>query len=125
MSVPGKPLRGSLAWWTPPAGRASARPHAAGPGVDHPMHAITGVGRDRPPSRCAGRRVGAMSTASELHGPPHVKRYLATDGEDGYHWRRKTTILILFTKGRKTGEQRSHALIFRPHGRDYLIVASK
>ena len=84
-----------------------------------------GVGRDRPPSRCAGRRVGAMSTASELHGPPHVKRYLATDGEDGYHWRRKTTILILFTKGRKTGEQRSHALIFRPHGRDYLIVASK
>jgi deazaflavin-dependent oxidoreductase (nitroreductase family) len=66
-----------------------------------------------------------MSTALELHGPPHVKRYLATDGEEGYHWRRGTTILILFTKGRRSGEQRSHALIFRPFGADYLVVASK
>ena len=39
-----------------------------------------------------------MSAASELHGRPHVERYLATDGEDGYHWRRGTTILILFTR---------------------------
>jgi deazaflavin-dependent oxidoreductase (nitroreductase family) len=66
-----------------------------------------------------------MSSATDLHGAPHVERYLETNGEDGFHWRNGTTILVLFTKGRKTGEQRSHALIFRPHGDDYLVVASK
>jgi len=66
-----------------------------------------------------------MTSAIELHGPPHVQRYLETDGEDGFHWRNGTTILILFTKGRKTGEPRSHALIFREHGDAYLVVASK
>ncbi|WP_432491523.1 nitroreductase family deazaflavin-dependent oxidoreductase [Kineococcus auxinigenes] len=65
-----------------------------------------------------------MTSATDLHGDPHVARYLETNGEDGYHWRGGTTILILFTKGRKSGEQRSHALIFRPHGDAYLVVAS-
>jgi deazaflavin-dependent oxidoreductase (nitroreductase family) len=66
-----------------------------------------------------------MSSATFLHGPPHVARYLETDGEDGFYWRNGTTILILFTKGRKSGEQRSHALIFREHDGAYLVVASK
>ncbi|KAA9159352.1 nitroreductase family deazaflavin-dependent oxidoreductase [Amycolatopsis acidicola] len=66
-----------------------------------------------------------MSSAIDLHGDPHVERYLETNGEDGYHWRNGTTILILFTKGRKSGEQRTHALIFREHEGDYLVVASK
>jgi deazaflavin-dependent oxidoreductase (nitroreductase family) len=66
-----------------------------------------------------------MSSAIDLHGDPHVERYLETDGEDGFHWRNGTTILILFTKGRKSGQQRSHALIFREHGDSYLVVASK
>jgi deazaflavin-dependent oxidoreductase (nitroreductase family) len=66
-----------------------------------------------------------MSSATFLHGPPHVARYLETDGEDGFYWQNGTTILILFTKGRKSGEERSHALIFREHGDDYLVVASK
>ncbi|WP_432534325.1 nitroreductase family deazaflavin-dependent oxidoreductase [Kineococcus arenarius] len=66
-----------------------------------------------------------MTSATDLHGDPHVERYLETNGEDGYHWRNGTTILILFTRGRKSGEQRSHALIFRPHGDAYLVVASK
>ncbi|GAA0488502.1 nitroreductase [Paractinoplanes deccanensis] len=66
-----------------------------------------------------------MSSAIDLHGAPHVARYLETDGEDGFHWRNGTEILILFTKGRKSGEERSHALIFREHGDDYLVVASK
>ena len=66
-----------------------------------------------------------MTSATELHGPPHVERYLETDGEDGYYWRNGTTILILFTQGRKSGQQRSHALIFREHGDAYLVVASK
>ncbi|WP_127502128.1 nitroreductase family deazaflavin-dependent oxidoreductase [Actinoplanes solisilvae] len=66
-----------------------------------------------------------MTSAIELHGPPHVARYLETDGEDGFHWRNGTEILILFTTGRKSGEERSHALIFREHDGDYLVVASK
>jgi deazaflavin-dependent oxidoreductase (nitroreductase family) len=60
-----------------------------------------------------------------LHGHAHVERYLETNGEDGYHWRNDTTILILFTTGRKSGAQRSHALIYRKFGDDYLVVASK
>jgi deazaflavin-dependent oxidoreductase (nitroreductase family) len=66
-----------------------------------------------------------MSSATDLHGAPHVKRYLETNGEEGFYWRNGTTILILFTKGRKSGQERSHALIFREHGDDYLVVASK
>ena len=66
-----------------------------------------------------------MSTAMDLHGDPHVERYLETDGEDGYYWRNGTTILILFTKGRKSGQERRHALIYREHDGAYLVVASK
>jgi deazaflavin-dependent oxidoreductase (nitroreductase family) len=66
-----------------------------------------------------------MNSATYLHGAAHVQRYLETNGEDGFHWRNGTTILILFTKGRKSGKERSHALIFREHGDDYLVVASK
>jgi deazaflavin-dependent oxidoreductase (nitroreductase family) len=70
-------------------------------------------------------RVDFMSSAIDLHGAEHVQRYLETNGEDGFYWRNGTTILVLFTTGRKSGEQRSHALIFRQHGDDYLVVASK
>jgi deazaflavin-dependent oxidoreductase (nitroreductase family) len=66
-----------------------------------------------------------MTSATELHGPAHVQRYIETDGEDGYRWRNDTKILLLFTKGRKSGEERANALIFEPDGDDYLIVASK
>ena len=66
-----------------------------------------------------------MTTANDLHGPPHVQRYLETDGEDGYHWRNGTTILLLFTKGRRSGEERTNALIFRPYGEAFTVVASK
>jgi deazaflavin-dependent oxidoreductase (nitroreductase family) len=60
-----------------------------------------------------------------LYGDEHVDRYLATDGEEGYDWVNGTTILILFTKGRKSGEERRHALIYRDYDDKYLIVASK
>jgi deazaflavin-dependent oxidoreductase (nitroreductase family) len=66
-----------------------------------------------------------MPSAIELHGPAHVARYLETNGEDGYHWRNGTTILLLFTKGRKSGEERINALIFQPWNDAYLVVASK
>jgi deazaflavin-dependent oxidoreductase (nitroreductase family) len=54
-----------------------------------------------------------------------VKRYLETDGEDGFFWREGTTILLLTTVGRKSGEERVNALIFRPWKDAYLVVASK
>lgn len=66
-----------------------------------------------------------MADATELFGPEHVARYLETDGEVGFHWRNDTTILLLFTKGRKSGEERVNPLIFQPHGDDFLVVASK
>ena len=61
-----------------------------------------------------------------LFGDEHVKRYIETDGEEGYQWGNNSApILILTTKGRKTGKERANALIFQPHGDDYLVVASK
>ena len=66
-----------------------------------------------------------MTTSEELFGDEHVKRYIETDGEEGYDWKKGTKILILFTKGRKSGQERANALIFEPDGDDYLIVASK
>jgi deazaflavin-dependent oxidoreductase (nitroreductase family) len=59
-----------------------------------------------------------------LYGAEHVQRYQATDGADGYDWRNGTTILLLTTNGRRTGESRTSPLIFRPYGDDYLVVAS-
>jgi deazaflavin-dependent oxidoreductase (nitroreductase family) len=66
-----------------------------------------------------------MANSAELFGDQHVQRYIETNGEEGYEWRNGTKILVLFTKGRKSGEERANALIFEPDGADYLIVASK
>jgi deazaflavin-dependent oxidoreductase (nitroreductase family) len=62
--------------------------------------------------------------SSELYGDEHVRRYLETDGEEGHDWRKGTAILLLFTKGRKSGEERIRPLIYRRSGDDYLVVAS-
>ena len=59
-----------------------------------------------------------------LFGPEHVQRYRETDGEEGHDWQ-GTTVLILTTKGRRSGEQRPTPLIYQPYGDDYLVVASK
>ncbi len=60
-----------------------------------------------------------------LFGQEHVEQYEATDGAAGYDWHNGTTILVLTTTGRRSGKPRKNALIFRQHGDDYLIVASK
>jgi deazaflavin-dependent oxidoreductase (nitroreductase family) len=60
-----------------------------------------------------------------LFGQEHVDRYRATDGEEGYSWQRGTTILLLTTRGRKSGAERTIPLIFQRNGDDYLIVASR
>ncbi|MDT4911645.1 MAG: hypothetical protein QOC66_773 [Pseudonocardiales bacterium] len=60
-----------------------------------------------------------------LYGKEHVERYQETGGAEGYEWRNGTTILLLHTTGRKSGEERVHPLIFREWEGAYLIVASK
>jgi deazaflavin-dependent oxidoreductase (nitroreductase family) len=59
-----------------------------------------------------------------LFGEEHVKRYRKTDGAEGHEWR-GTTILLLTTTGRRSGEARTTPLIYRTHGEDYVVVASK
>jgi len=64
--------------------------------------------------------------SEELYGQEHVQSYRETDGERGYHWKKGTTILLLNTKGRKSGETRTTPLIHRTDGDDrWVIVASK
>jgi deazaflavin-dependent oxidoreductase (nitroreductase family) len=66
-----------------------------------------------------------MTTADdELFGAEHVRVYRETKGERGYHWR-GTTILLLTTEGRKSGQSRTTPLIHRTDGDRWIIVASK
>jgi deazaflavin-dependent oxidoreductase (nitroreductase family) len=60
----------------------------------------------------------------ELFGAEHVRVYRETGGERGYHWR-GTTILLLTTTGRKSGEPRTTPLIHRVDGDRWVVVASK
>ena len=62
---------------------------------------------------------------SFLFGDEHVARYRATDGEEGHVWREDSTILLLTTKGRKTGLDRTVPLIYDLDGENPVIVASK
>lgn len=62
---------------------------------------------------------------SMLFGDEHIAAYRQTNGEAGYEWNNGTTILLLSTTGRKTGEPRTHALIYREWEGKYLVVASK
>ena len=56
----------------------------------------------------------------------HIRRYLASNGEDGHIWNGVPT-LLLTTRGRRSGEQRTTPLIYgKVAGADrYLIVASR
>ncbi len=60
----------------------------------------------------------------DLFGGEHVRVYRETAGERGYHWR-GTTILLLTTEGRNSGESRTTPLIHRTDGDRWVIVASK
>jgi deazaflavin-dependent oxidoreductase (nitroreductase family) len=60
----------------------------------------------------------------DLFGAEHVRVYRKTDGARGYHWR-GTTILLLTTTGRNSGEQRTTPLIHRTDGDRWVVVASK
>lgn len=60
----------------------------------------------------------------DLFGQEHVKAYRESGGELGYHWR-GTTILLLSTTGRVSGEERTTPLIHRTDGDAWIVVASK
>jgi deazaflavin-dependent oxidoreductase (nitroreductase family) len=67
----------------------------------------------------------ARQDASHLHGPEHVRSYRDTDGEVGHDWRKGSSVLLLTTTGRRSGEPRATPLIYGRRGDDYLVVASK
>lgn len=54
----------------------------------------------------------------------HIRRYLATNGEDG-HMMNGFPCLVLTTTGAKSGEQRQAAVIYGVEGNNHIIVASK
>ena len=66
-----------------------------------------------------------MSEAENLFGEEHVRRYRETGGEVGHDWKRGSKILLLTTKGRKSGEPRTTPLIYENVGDAYVVVASK
>ena len=66
-----------------------------------------------------------MSEADDqLFGDEHVRVYRETNGERGYHWR-GTTILLLTTRGRRSGEPRTTPLIHRTDEGRWIVIASK
>jgi deazaflavin-dependent oxidoreductase (nitroreductase family) len=62
---------------------------------------------------------------SELFGEEHVRRYRETDGAEGHVWREGSTVLLLTTTGRRTGERHTTPLIYGLDGENPVIVASK
>jgi deazaflavin-dependent oxidoreductase (nitroreductase family) len=60
----------------------------------------------------------------QLFGAEHVRVYRETGGQRGYHWR-GTTILLLTTTGRKSGEPRTMPLIHVEDDGRWVIIASK
>jgi deazaflavin-dependent oxidoreductase (nitroreductase family) len=65
-----------------------------------------------------------VAGGDDLFGQQHVRVYRDTGGERGYHWR-GTTILLLTTNGRRSGEPRTTPLIHRVDGERWIVVASK
>jgi len=63
--------------------------------------------------------------ATKLHGPEHVRRYRETGGEVGHIWKEGSTVLLLTTTGRTSGEPSTTPLIYAEDGDRYVIVASK
>ncbi len=67
----------------------------------------------------------ARQDASHLYGDEHVRSYRETGGELGHDWKEGSSILLLTTKGRKSGESRTTPLIYGRAGDDFMVVASK
>jgi deazaflavin-dependent oxidoreductase (nitroreductase family) len=54
----------------------------------------------------------------------HMRRYIATGGQDGHLWEGVTT-LLLTTTGHRSGESRTTPLIYGRDGDRYVVVASR
>jgi deazaflavin-dependent oxidoreductase (nitroreductase family) len=65
-----------------------------------------------------------MGADDRLFGAEHVRVYRETGGERGHIWKEDSTVLLLTTKGRKSGENRTTPLIYARDGDRYVIVAS-
>lgn len=72
-----------------------------------------------------------MSESSRIPTPgtpgwqvEHARIYQETNGEEGHIWR-GAPILLLTTKGRKSGKQYTTPLIYGQDGDRYLIVGSR
>ena len=59
-----------------------------------------------------------------LLGAEHVRVYRETGGETGYLWN-GSPILLLTTKGRRSGEARTIPIIFTPYGKSWVVMGSK
>jgi deazaflavin-dependent oxidoreductase (nitroreductase family) len=66
----------------------------------------------------------ARRDASDLYGEEHVRQYRETDGEYGHDWRMGSPVLLLTTRGRRSGRPRTTPLIYGRSGEDYLVVGS-
>jgi deazaflavin-dependent oxidoreductase (nitroreductase family) len=53
----------------------------------------------------------------------HIRDYVESDGRKGHRWRGVDT-LLLTTRGRRSEKLRRTALIYRPDGDRYVVVAS-
>ena len=58
-------------------------------------------------------------------GREHVRVYRETGGETGHIWKEGSTVLLLTTIGRKTGNPGTTPLIYARDGDRYVIVASQ
>lgn len=58
-------------------------------------------------------------------GQEHVRIYRETGGETGHSWKEGSTVLLLTTKGRKTGKLGTTPLIYARDGDRFVIVASQ
>jgi proline iminopeptidase len=67
----------------------------------------------------------SKTEATQLYGEEHVRRYRETDGEVGHVWKEGSTILLLTTTGRKTGQETTTPLIYNLDGGKPVIVASQ
>lgn len=54
----------------------------------------------------------------------HIREYVETDGRKGHRWH-GVPILLLTTRGRRTGKLRRTALIYGQHDEAYVVVASR
>ena len=75
--------------------------------------------------RCRLKGRLALAEPENLFGEEHVRRYRETGGGVGQIWREGSTVLLLTTVGRRSGEPWTTPLIYAQDGDRVVIVGSK